>query len=261
MFDFHIHSSVSFDSDTPAENIAKAAAEAGLLEICFTDHWDHHPSPSDPHDLFTLEEYGKTYDGLKVEGLKIRRGVEIGLNEWNMAECREFVSKGDFDFIIGSVHYADGYDPYDKRYWDGKTVEEAYTRYLEKELECVKLHEDFDVLGHLTYVCKSPCNPFHAPLPYSECREIADEIMRILISRGKGIEINTSGVDRGVDLLPSLDYVRRFRELGGEIVTVGSDTHNAERIGQYCNETIEQLKDIFGYVCTFEKRKPIFHKL
>lgn len=261
MFDFHIHSSVSFDSDTPSKNIAEAAAAAGLREICFTDHWDYLPRPEDKHDIFSLDEYAKAYDGLEVEGLKIRRGVEIGLNEWNISLCRELVAKREWDFVIGSVHYADGYDPYVPQYWEGKTVEQAYTRYLEKELECIKLHEDFDVLGHLTYVCKSPCNPFHAPLPYGECRELADEIMKLVIRKGRGIEINTSGVDRGVDLIPSMDYVRRFRELGGEIITVGSDSHNDIRVGQYCNEVIAQLKDIFGYVCTFEKRKPIFHKL
>ena len=261
MFDFHIHSSVSFDSDTPAIDIAKAAARAGLREICFTDHWDYLPHPTDKHDLFSLEEYSRAYDGLEVEGLKIRRGVEIGLNDWNMPECRELLSKRNFDFVIGSVHYAGGTDPHYKEYWEGKSVETAYMLYLESELECLKLHDDFDVLGHITYVCKSPNNPFHAPLHYSECREIADEILRLVIAKGKGIEINTSGVDRGVDLIPSMDYVRRFRELGGEIITVGSDSHNDVRVGQYCNETIEQLKDIFGYVCTFENRKPIFHKL
>lgn len=261
MFDFHIHSSVSFDSDTPAADIAAAAARTGLREICFTDHWDYLPHPDDRHDLFSLDEYSAAYDALQVDGLRILRGVEIGLNEWNMPQCRELLKKRNFDFVIGSVHYADGYDPYNAKYWEGKSVETAYMRYLEKELECVKLHEDFDVLGHLTYVCKSPCNPFHAPLPYNECGDIADEIMKILISKGKGIEINTSGVDRGVDLLPSLDYVRRFRELGGEIITVGSDSHNDIRVGQYCGDVLEQLKDIFGYVCTFEQRKPIFHKL
>jgi histidinol-phosphatase (PHP family) len=187
--------------------------------------------------------------------------VELGLNEWNMPQCRELLSMRDFDFVIGSVHYADGYDPYNPKYWEGKTVEQAYMRYLEKELECVKLHDDFDVLGHLTYVCKSPSNPFHAPLPYEECSEISDEIMRVLISRGKGIEVNTSGVDRIGDFLPSIDYIKRFRELGGEIVTVGSDAHTPDRVGQYTNGAIEIAKEVFGYVCTFEKRKPIFHKL
>ena len=261
MFDFHIHSSLSFDSHTPAADIARAAKAAGLREICFTDHYDYHPRPTDAHDLFTPEDYSAAYDSLCVDGLIIRRGVELGLNEWNIEECRALLAARDFDFVIGSVHYADGYDPYDKRYWEGKSVETAYMRYLEKELECVRLHSDFDVLGHLTYVCKSPNNPFHAPLHYSECAELADEIMRVVISRGKGIEINTSGVDRGVDLLPSLDYVRRFKELGGEIITVGSDSHDDVRVGQYCKETIDALRDVFGYVCTFEKRQPVFHKL
>ena len=121
-------------------------------------------------------------------------------------------------------------------------------RYMESELECIKLHDEFDVLGHLTYVCKSPNNPFHAPLEYSSCREIADEIMRFLISHGKGIEINTSGVDKGVDFIPNFEYVRRFKELGGEIITVGSDSHDAVRVGQYCHQVVDALKDIFGYV-------------
>ena len=261
MFDFHIHSSVSFDTDVPAKHIALAAKEKGLVEICFTDHWDYLPNPTDKHDLFSLEDYAAAYDGLHVDGLKIRRGIEFGFNEWNMDECRKVLNERSFDFVIGSVHYADGYDPHYKEYWEGKTVEIAYMRYLEHELECIRLHKDFDVLGHLTYVCKSPQNPFHAPLHYSECREIADEIMKFLIRNGKGIEVNTSGVDKGVDLIPSMDYVRRFRELDGEIITVGSDSHDAVRVGQYCKETIEQIKDIFGYVCTFENRQPIFHKL
>ena len=261
MFDFHVHSSVSFDSFTSARDIAVAAKEAGLKEICFTDHWDHHPLPTDAHDLFTLEKYSEAYDSLSVDGLTIRRGVEIGLNEWNMEDCSKFLSERRFDFVIGSVHYADGYDPYYKEYWGGKTVETAYMRYLEQTLKCVKLHSDFDVLGHLTYVCKSPENPFHAPLNYDDCHDIADEIMRIIISKGKGMEVNTSGIDKGVDLLPSEKYLRRYKELGGEIITVGSDSHDNVRIGQYCSQTVELLKDIFGYVCTFEDRRPIFHKL
>ena len=261
MFDFHLHSSVSFDSKASAADIAQAAQKKGLREICFTDHWDYLPNREDDHKLFSLDEYNAAYGSLYVDGLKIRRGIELGLNEWNMNECAQTLSKKSFDFVIGSVHYADGYDPYDPRYWEGKSAQTAYTRYLEKVLECVRLHSDFDVLGHLTYVCKSPCNPYHAPLSYKECSDISDEIMRILISRGKGIEINTSGIDRGVGLLPSADHVRRFRELGGEIVTVGSDSHDETRVGQYCGEIIEQLKDIFGYVCTFENRNPIFHKL
>ena len=261
MVDFHIHSSLSFDSDTPATDIALAAKQKGLLEICFTDHWDYLPRPTDKHDLFSLEDYSRAYDSLEVEGLKIRKGIELGLNDWNMDECQGVLSARHFDFVIGSVHYADGFDPYYKEYWEGKSAEVAYRRYLEQELKCIQLHKDFDVLGHLTYVCKTPQNPFRTQIKYDECREIADEIMKALIRGGKGMEVNTSGVDKGVGLIPSMDYVRRFRELGGEIITVGSDSHDTVRVGQYCGEVLEYLKEIFGYVCTFEDRKPIFHKL
>ena len=75
------------------------------------------------------------------------------------------------------------------------------------------------------------------------------------------MEINTSGIMRGVDFLPSETYLRRFKELGGEIITVGSDAHNAERVGEYCKDAIELAASIFGHVCTFEGRKPVFHKL
>ena len=91
-------------------------------------------------------------------------------------------------------------------------------------------------------------------------REIIDEILRILAAKGKGLEMNTSGVDRCGGFLPTADYFRRFRELGGEIVTIGSDAHRCDRVGQYSREAAQILKDIFGYVCTFENRQPIFHK-
>ena len=79
--------------------------------------------------------------------------------------------------------------------------------------------------------------------------------------KGKGMEINTSGVDRVGDFLPSRDFIKRFRELGGEIVTVGSDSHDATRVGQYVDGAIELAKDVFGYVCTFESRRAVYHRL
>ena len=261
MFDFHMHSTVSFDGIDCARDMAEAAAKNGLREICFTDHLDYNTDPLTPQNLFTMEAYAKAYDGLEIPGLTIRRGVEFGLTEWNREQMAEFLSRRPFDFVIGSVHYIDGDDPYDAEYWQGKTVSEAFSRYLETTLRCVRAHRDFDVLGHLTYVCKSAHNPTHEPVLYSDYSDIADEIMRTLAENGKGMEINTSGVDKAGVFLPSADFLRRFKELGGEIVTVGSDAHDICRVGQYTEEALGMLKDIFGYVCTFESRKPIFHKL
>jgi histidinol-phosphatase (PHP family) len=122
-------------------------------------------------------------------------------------------------------------------------------------------NDGFDVLGHLTYASKARGNPFKRPVSYDAHWEIVDEILRTLADKRIGIEINTSGMDVCGEYLPAEVYLRRFKELGGEIVTVGSDAHNALRVGQYCREACRMVADIFGYVCTFADRKPIFHKL
>ena len=117
------------------------------------------------------------------------------------------------------------------------------------------------MLAHMTFLMKSPYNPVRSPLSRETYRELIDEILRTLAQKGKGLEMNTSGVDRSVGFLPTVDVFRRFKELGGEIVTVGSDAHRTDRVGQYCTQAAEMLSEIFGCVCTFQDREPIFHKV
>lgn len=261
MFDFHIHSVVSFDGHDSAQVIARAAAEAGLKEICFTDHVDDDPKGIITTQCFSLQEYARAYDTLEYPGLLIRRGLEFGMLPGNQSTIRSYLSQRDFDFVLGSVHYADDEDVYYPPYWEGKTLFEGERRYLENTLQCAREHDDFDVLAHLTYISKARHNPAHTPVDYRAHREVVDEILKVLVSKGKGMEINTIGVDRSGDFLPPREYLLRFRELGGELVTVGSDAHRANRVGQYSDRACQILKEIFGYVCTFEGRQPIFHKL
>lgn len=261
MFDYHMHSSLSFDSEADALEMALTAKERGLKEICFTDHLDYCRTPYWPNMQFQIADYNRIYDALTVPGLKIRKGVETGLTTWNRKELEDFLSQRPFDFVLGSVHFAQDIDPYEERFWEGRSVREGFRVYLEEMLEVVKLHDNYDVLGHLTYACKSPHNPTREVIRFEDFHEITDEIMKVIIAGGKGMEINTSGVDSVGVFLPTADYLRRFKELGGEIVTVGSDAHNTARVGQYTDRALTILKEIFGYVCTFENRTPIFHKL
>lgn len=261
MFDFHLHTALSFDSEELAKNIIAAAQQKGLKEICFTDHFDLHRDREVQNEIFDVKKYGETYDNLSEKGIIIRKGVELGLTEWNVAEADRLLNSRHFDFCLGSVHYVDEKDPYYKEYWEGLTVKEAFDKYLLKILECVKLHDNFDVLGHLSYVARQEHNPTKKPLQLSEVLDITDEIMKVLVKKDKGMEINTSGVDKIGDFLPSKVFFVRFKELGGEIVTVGSDAHSADRVGQYVPEALQILKDVFGHVCTFDSRTPQFHKL
>lgn len=261
MFDYHMHSKVSFDSIAEPTDMVKAAESAGLREICFTDHYDFNDVFVDQQDLFTMEAYQNAYGELTSSAVKIRRGVEFGLTHWNMAQLDALTQNYDFDFVMGSVHYAGGYDPYFPEFWTHNGMEIAFEKYLLQSLECVKNHSNFDVLGHINYVCKSAHSPTKKPLYYTDYADLCDEIMKTVAQKGIGMEINTSGVDRVGEFLPSLDYIRRFKELGGEIITVGSDAHDGSRVGQYIPEALEIAKEVFGYVCTFEGRKVVFHKL
>ena len=257
MYDYHMHSRVSFDAKDSGLDMARAASARGLKEICFTDHIDYTPELD---MVFDTAVYNAEYNGLEVPGLLIRRGMEFGLTPDNPNQLKQDLQRRPFDFVIGSVHLVDGVDVYMEPYWQGKSYDEAIRRYLETTLECVRVHEDYDVLGHLTYIAKCGANPRKEPLRYSDHRAIMDEIMLELVRRGKGMELNTSGIDRCGGPLPTLDYFRRFYELGGRIITVGSDSHDVARAGQYTHEMVAELKKIFGYVCTFEGRRPIFHR-
>jgi len=261
MFDYHMHSTVSFDARSRGLPMAEAAKAAGLKEICFTDHLDYDPLGELGVIAFDTEVYNAEYDNLEVPGLKIRRGMEFGMTVDNRSQFKEDLKRRHFDFVLGSVHFVDGRDVYYDRYWKDRTVWQAERHYLEATLDCVRLHDDFDVLAHLTYIAKASSHHAPRPVPFAEHRELIDEILKTVAQKGKGLEMNTSGVDRCGGYLPTADFFRRFKELGGEIVTVGSDAHHVSRVGQYTFEACSILKDIFGHVCTFEDRKPIFHKL
>ena len=261
MFDFHMHSRVSFDGHDTGEAMAKAALTAGLREICFTDHLDYDPLGKMEVMAFDTDAYNAEYDALEVPGLTIRRGMEFGMTADNVAQFREDLKRRSFDFVLGSIHFVDDLDVYFQEFWADKTVFDAERRYLEATLECVRIHDDFDVLAHLTYIAKSPSHSTPRPVPFDAHRELIDEILRVVAGKGKGLELNTSGMDRCGGFLPTADYFRRFKELGGEIVTIGSDAHTVQRVGQYAFDACSVFRDIFGYVCTFENRRPIFHKL
>ncbi len=256
-----MHSTVSFDGNHTPREMAEAAQKKGLVEICFTDHADFAYDPADPPTLPDPLAYSQAYDDLRVEGLTVRRGIELGLTAWNTAEAGAYVKARPYDFVIGSVHNLKNGDPYFLSCWEGKTREETFEEYLCEVLRCVKVHENFDVLGHLTYVCKSSHNPGMKPLRYADFPDLCDEIMKILAQKGKGMEVNTSGVVRVGEFLPDAAALRRFKEFGGEIITVGSDAHDISRVGMHIPEALAMIGEIFGHVCTFEHRKPIFHKL
>ena len=159
----------------------------------------------------------------------------------------------DFDFIIASSHICNGKDPYYPPFYEGRSEEEAYREYFASIIDNIKKFKNFDVYGHLDYVVRYGPN-MDAEYTYEKYRDLLDEILKLLIEEEKGIEINTGGVKRGLkDLHPCTEIVKRYRELGGEIITIGSDAHSPEAITAHFDRAANMLQECgFKYYTTFE---------
>lgn len=267
--DCHLHSRHSGDSETPMEEMIKRGLDLGLDIMCFTEHHDiEYPASADlPDDIFLLNTDSYLYDLArlkeKYEGkLKLLFGVELGLQAKDFRPISVYAKSYEFDFIIGSSHICHGKDPYYPGFFTGRSEEDAYREYFESILENVKKFSCFDVYGHLDYVVRYGPNK-DREYSYDKYRDVFDEILRILIEKEKGIEINTGGLRSGLrDLNPCLEILKRYRELGGEIVTIGSDAHSPRDIASYFDRAAEALKLCgFRYYTVFEKRNAELKRL
>ena len=174
------------------------------------------------------------------------------------------VKQYPFDFIIGSSHITCKKDmAMDKSFFEGYTRNEAYLRYFKEVLENIKLYDnEFDVYGHIDYVVRYG-NYAEKKIDYEEFREILDKILINLIKKDKGIEINTSGIRYGLGSPhPNIDIIKRYKELGGKIITIGSDAHKIEDLGKDFDIAYNMLKEAdFREVAIYHNRKPEFIKI
>lgn len=262
MYDCHVHSSFSGDSNMDAEIALNAAIKNGLNGISFTDHLDiDYP---DYDDVFTIDfdKYSEFMDRLKRDysaKIKVFKGIEVGIQPHVIEESLDIVKKYDFDIVIGSIHIVDKTDLHNGDFCKDKTKYEAYLRYLEAVLECINLFNNFDILGHIDLIRRYGCYDDRT-LNLSDFGDRIDAILKALVSNGKGIEINTSGFRYNLDSpMPDYEIIKRYRELNGEIICTSSDAHTPEYIGykfDYAKELL--LKAGFKYTTHFESRKPIF---
>lgn len=265
LWDTHMHTRYSGDSTAEPEDMIQAALQLGLDGICITDHMDY-DYPNDPK----LFQFDVTAQQTELSNLKAQYqpqlpvfiGIELGLQpqaaEWN----RNLLGHYDFDFVIGSSHVVHGFDPYYKEYYEGKSEHEAYLEYFESILENMAVFDDFDVYGHIDYVVRYGPNK-NAEYSYQKYSDVIDEIFLQLIQNGKGIELNTAGLKYGLGHPhPTEDALKRYRELGGEIITVGSDAHKPEHVAYDFTKVPEILSEAgFRYYTVFERRKPVMKKL
>ena len=281
--DCHTHSSFSPDGKNSLEEMCEKAVNLGISVLSVTDHCDcnfWYPADhyfKDTDGVTDLMMYGSgNYSNKSIEKqkslqekyrgkLSLLCGIELGQPLQNEEKAEEIAENSDLDFIIGSHHQNQGKD--DFYYIDYNKMDRQEIYFLMEEYFCQVLDMckwgKFDVLGHLTYPLRYICGDCGIEFDLSRYNDIIEEIFKTLIEKGKGIEINTSGLRQKIGkTLPGIEYVKMFREMGGEIITLGSDAHCTEDIGKGIPEGIEIAGQAgFKYVAYFQNRKPVFVKI
>lgn len=259
--DSHVHSEFSGDSKESLERIISRAKELGMNEITITDHLDI-DFPMEPN-IFTLDlkKYIERLKELKAQEKEIvvKIGIEIGLQPHLSEAYKEVFENEDIDFIIGSSHAVSKTDVSSKDFFIGKEKNQAHREYFSEVLKNIDLFPNISVYGHLDFVNRYGNGVYdnYKELDYQLHGELIDEILKKLIEKGIGLEINTSGLRYGLkNFHPHINILKRYRELGGEIITLGSDSHRAEDLMKDFDTAKKILKDLgFEYYCTFSKRK------
>lgn len=258
MYDMHIHSDFSIDTEIIMEDMVKKAVEKNAKTICFTDHVELGVGENNLDVVFRVEDYFRKLNQLKYTHagkLEILSGAEIGLQIGDTDHYEDFVQSGPFDFILGSIHTVRHMDIASQlvlRY----SVTECLTMYYEDMLSCIAAFSDFDALAHIDYIDRYL--PRHEPFPdFSELQDWIDPILQFLIDNGKALEVNTAPLRRNfTDPHPKTEILSRYRELGGELLTMGSDAHRPDHILADFRATERLLKNLgFKYIFKYKERK------
>ena len=285
--DYHLHCEFSDDSDEPMEDQVKQGIKIGLDEMCFTDHVDYGIKRDwtdgamqwrEGADEFTGEikrsalnnvNYPEYFSKLmrmqKTYGdqITIKKGLEFGIQTGTIAQYEQLYDtwRDELDFTLLSMHQVDNKEFWNQDFQTGKTQEEYNMRYWEEILAVQQQFKHYSVLAHLDLLARyDQCGPY----PFEKERDLYAEILRQAIADGKGIEMNTSSWHYGLsDTTPSRDILRLYKDLGGTIVSMGSDAHSTKYLGDHMKDAQDILKNEIGIdaICTFDKMVPTFHKI
>ena len=269
--DFHTHSEVSQDSSAKMRDMVLAEAAYGIERMCFTDHCDmvnwrdytfnescrEVPAKELARHREMLDSFGGT------PPIEVGAGLELGEPLFDPTLARELAKTEGLDFVLGSLHILQGRgDVWFIDYSSPEHCRRVWDDYLDELIKIAEL-DFFDVMAHIGYPVRCMMQRgFDVPMTVGVYGEKIERILRLLIDKGQGIEINCSGIRDGGDSFPARDVLELYRSLGGEIITTGSDAHSPDRAAKCIREGQELLRECgFRYTCAFRARRAEFIKL
>ena len=265
--DYHVHTAFSDDSSYPLDDVCRDACRLGLDEICITDHVDYGVK----NDVSPLDAAGTLYAAARDKWgsadhdwwggrLTVKCGIELGVQRHTVTRNQRLVDarRGELDFILMSCHQIDDLEFWNQEYQVGKTPEEVADNYYAEILACQQGFKDYSVLAHLNAIQRDNKDE----RPFAAVRDQVAACLEQAISDGKGIEINTSSVRYGLPYWqPSQEILALYRDLGGRIVTIGSDSHKPEHLGSYITQAQDLLRALgFEGFYTFDHLEPQLHR-
>ena len=263
--DQHVHSNISHDGISSYDDYIKEAKDRNTKEITFTEHYDIYRGIKTNLKTLNVSEYIEQFEKAKesTEDIQINLGIEVGLQPDEAKTINSMISMYPFDFVIGSSHITCKKDlSKDITFFEGITRHQAYLKYFKEVLENVQLYENFDVYGHLDYITRYG-GYTNKSIEYKEFNEILDAILCTLIQKGKGIEINTSGIRyKCYAPHPNIEILKRYKELGGSIITIGSDAHKIADLSSNFDKVFQLLQYLgFNEYAVFHKREINMQKI
>ncbi|MBR4749103.1 MAG: histidinol-phosphatase HisJ family protein [Abditibacteriota bacterium] len=259
--DYHIHTALSGDNTQSREALADAVLRLGLDEICITEHVDFNPEDT-CYGAFDPAVHRQNGAYMASRGICCRLGCEIDYQPQYRRQIEEVIARCGFDFVMGSAHYVDNLVVFHHdEYFAGKSEREAYSRYFETELEAIRTGL-FDCVAHFDLI-KRWGSRFYGSFDPAPYMDLIEECLRELIARGMALEINSAGTrqDPG-DFYPHRDILALYRELGGELITFGSDCHRPDHLALRYDEACSLLRSLgFRRLCTYADRQPHFYDL
>ena len=259
--DFHVHTCMSADSDANIEKVIQTAIQLGMTYLCITDHHDIDYKDEKLEFLLDSQQYYQTlskYREKYKKEINLLIGVEMGLQPHIKKEADEFLSSVPLDFVIGSSHVINGIDPYYEHIWKKYSTEQVMQMYFENISSNLEIHNNFDVYGHLDYAIQY-VKERDRDYSYTKYKDIIDSILIKIIKMEKGIEINSSGLRKGLrSALPCFEIIEQYHKMGGEIITVGSDAHTPEDVGADFEKVKKLLIEAgFQHYNIFIGREPV----
>ena len=273
--DYHVHTAFSDDSSYPLEDAVRDAIGLRLDEICITDHVDYGVKDDPDSGKEIRYRHGKPLVNVEYpryveeiqrmrrlygEKIAVKLGMEFGVQVHTIPLYEALFRRYPFDFIILSIHEVEDLEFWTQDFQRGRTQREYNERYYEEMLNVVRAYKNYSVLGHMDLIKRYDEEGIY---PFEKVKPFIAEILKTVIADERGIEVNTSSHRYGLtDSMPSGEILRLYRDLGGTIVTIGSDSHCPAHLGTYLEDAKEQLKALgFRYFCTYEKMEPAFHTL